>query len=566
MMSPLERAHKQLRQEKISLEIKVKKLEKENEQYKAGTFTPQEKLDLLKQLRDLGHQLKEVQDQRDGFKNALMNRENLHLRRTLKEYALTERCDQLMRELENAKDENKRIQKEADEKIHVLEDEVERLKNIINNNADNSGISTAKTPIGQKKRIPNSRPKTDRSIGGQPGHEKHQMDSFNEGEVDTIIDHDLSSCPFCGGGLIQTDAKIRDEEDYELKLVKKRHRFLVYTCMDCGKEVSVPIPKSLWGKNQYSGSIQALALALTNIGFSSFNRSKVMLNGFLKNQPNISEAYICKLQKRAGKKLMAFKNELSNYCCTLPILYWDDTVISINTTRSCMRFYGNESVALYTAHGAKNKVGIDEDGILAKLCSLTKVMHDHNKLNYNKEYSFLNLECNQHLQRDLQSLHDDSSHEWALNVKQLITDTIHERKLLIAEGKESFDDVDAFDRKLDEILLDADQQCASESNRYFTHDEENLITRIREYRENYFSWVRDFSLPTTNNISESALRGIKTHEKVSGQFQSVEYARYFANIRSYIETCSRNGINIFDALTRLMNDRPYTLTEILCGV
>ncbi len=29
-------------------------------------------------------------------------------------------------------------------------------------------------------------------------------------------------------------------------------------------------------------------------------------------------------------------------------------------------------------------------------------MHDHNKVNYNKEYSFSNIECNVHLLRDLQ--------------------------------------------------------------------------------------------------------------------------------------------------------------------
>jgi hypothetical protein len=50
---------------------------------------------------------------------------------------------------------------------------------------------------------------------------------------------------------------------------------------------------------------------------------------------------------------------------------------------------------------------------------------------------------------------------------------------------------------------------------------------------------------------------------VSGQFEAVEYARYFAKIRTYIETCARNGINEFDALLRLTQDNPFSLSEVL---
>lgn len=81
--------------------------------------------------------------------------------------------------------------------------------------------------------------------------------------------------------------------------------------------------------------------------------------------------------------------------------------------------------------------------------------------------------------------------------------------------------------------------------------------------ENYFSWLTDFTISVTNNVSERALRGVKSHMKVSGQFESVEAARYYARIRSYLETCRRNGVNEIDALSRLANGNPYTVEEIL---
>ena len=76
-------------------------------------------------------------------------------------------------------------------------------------------------------------------------------------------------------------------------------------------------------------------------------------------------------------------------------------------------------------------------------------------------------------------------------------------------------------------------------------------------------WVEDFSLPTTNNLSERALRGIKTKMKVSGQFESEEAAQNHAMIRSYLETCRRNNINEIVALRRLCEGNPFTLSEIL---
>ena len=100
-------------------------------------------------------------------------------------------------------------------------------------------------------------------------------------------------------------------------------------------------------------------------------------------------------------------------------------------------------------------------------------------------------------------------------------------------------------------------------NKYIEDEERKLLNRLYKYKENYFAWVRNFSLPTTNNLSERSLRGIKTKGKVSGQFLSEMNARYFARIRSYTETCYRSGISPYQALVRLMMGNPYTVEGLL---
>lgn len=50
--------------------------------------------------------------------------------------------------------------------------------------------------------------------------------------------------------------------------------------------------------------------------------------------------------------------------------------------------------------------------------------------------------------------------------------------------------------------------------------------------------------------------------KVSGQFQNIDRAIDYANIRSYIETCRIYGVNEYSSLSRLVEDNPYTLVEL----
>ena len=102
-----------------------------------------------------------------------------------------------------------------------------------------------------------------------------------------------------------------------------------------------------------------------------------------------------------------------------------------------------------------------------------------------------------------------------------------------------------------------------EEQKYYVSEEATLILRILDYKNEYLLWVYDFEIPFTNNLSERGLRGAKSKMKSAGQFWSEESAKWYARIKTYIETCSRNGVNEYNALLRLSIGKPYTLKEIL---
>lgn len=569
----LEQAYQLLKKQFHESQREVTKLTKELESFRKGEASEDAYKKHLSQIQGLNNKVSQYKGVAERYKSLYETEhkkaEALEDEKFKLELENLRLKDQVAYLMDDESKDSVAVSKDASAQINALKDEVARLTAQLNSNGTNAGIPTSKTKLDQKKVIPNSREKSGRSKGGQPGHTKHEMEQFRQNEVTDTIDHPLEQCPKCGShNIMETDnVTLKDELDYEVKVIKHRNRFAEYTCNDCGEKFRAPVG-SLVAQNQYGSVIQSMALSLMNLGFVSINRTRRILTGFSPDPVKISEGYLAKLQKRYSKKLNSFVNEVRNLIIGLPLIYWDDTVVFVCTSRACMRFYGNEKAALYTAHMHKDLDSLIEDSILPALSSGTKVMHDHNTVNYHEGFVFRNVECLQHLERDLQKIAEISGHKWAKELKELIQEMIHSRKSIIANGASAFPQ-DAARRYLDKVnqlLADGYKEYIADNSHYYSSDENALLNRLEHYKSNYFDWIKDFSIPTTNNLSERSLRFIKTKDKVSGQFQSIEYAKYFADIRTYLETCVRNGVNEFTALLRLTSGKPYTLSELSGGV
>lgn len=471
---------------------------------------------------------------------------------------------------EHMKDAYEQKLSEKDAIIKELSNKLAHMTAVAGHDGTNTGTSTAATPINKKKHIPNSRRGSGRIKGGQPGHERHAMEAFGASEITDIVPHELNLseeiCNRCGGEFVDTGMVIsKDEFDVVINVVKRRHEYHIYECADCGATVRRQIDSRLKEQNQYGSSMQAIALSLMVTGNVAINKVRMLINGMTNGLMNPSEGFICKLYKRAAQELGTFIADLRKLLITRALVYWDDTVIMIQTVRACMRFYGDETISYYTAHEHKDLNGLLEDDILTVLTSETTVMHDHNKVNYHERFCFCNIECSQHLERDLQKITDDNpGHTWAEKLKSHISKTINERKELIAEGKEGFtkEYIKKFKTRVKHLLKKGIEENQKSPNIYNAPFEKTVLIRIDEYMDNYFRWVEDFSLPTTDNLSERGLRSIKSHMKISGQFDSEKTAKYYAAVKTYVETCRKNKVNEMDALSRLCAGNPYTVAEI----
>lgn len=430
-----------------------------------------------------------------------------------------------------------------------------------------------------RKNIQNSREKTNRSIGGQTGHKKSSLPKFKDEEITKETIHKEHKCPYCGcKDLIITSFKERDEYNLKIIVEKVRHKIAVQKCSKCGKIIKCPIPDNLHADNQYGSSIQSLISILYNYGFIALNRIRYILSAITNGEVNPSEGYMVKLQKRASEKLKDFVFDACENLKKTKLLHWDDTVVHIaDKPKACFRGYSNTKIVLFKAHMAKDKAGINEDGILQNLSEDAIVVHDHLLLNYSDEYSYQNAECNAHINRKLKGISVNTQHNWSIEMEKLLKDTFNKRKAIIDNEvanrpnekldkyTSSFSETqikEIFD-KYDELLTLGFKEYKEFQHKYEYKNEENLLEFLRDFKENILFWVKDFNVPYTNNHLEQLIRMIKTKMKISYQFKSLEQAEYFANIRSYTETCGNFGINKAIALKRLFEGNPYSIGELL---
>ncbi len=83
----------------------------------------------------------------------------------------------------------------------------------------------------------------------------------------------------------------------------------------------------------------------------------------------------------------------------------------------------------------------------------------------------------------------------------------------------------------------------------------NLLERLRDFEQDVLLFMEVESIPFTNNQGENDLRMTKVQQKVSGCSRSMEGAKIFCRVRSYLSTCRKQGMTATQALTQLFQGK-----------
>lgn len=76
----------------------------------------------------------------------------------------------------------------------------------------------------------------------------------------------------------------------------------------------------------------------------------------------------------------------------------------------------------------------------------------------------------------------------------------------------------------------------------------NLLRRLRQHADAVLLFIRDLSVPFTNNLGERAVRMPKVKQKISGCFRTFDGAENFTVIRSCLDTLRKQGYGMLEVL------------------
>jgi len=83
-----------------------------------------------------------------------------------------------------------------------------------------------------------------------------------------------------------------------------------------------------------------------------------------------------------------------------------------------------------------------------------------------------------------------------------------------------------------------------------------LAERLAARKASVILFIKNFAVPFDNNQAERDIRMIKTKSKVSGCFRSIQGAKDYLKIMSYVGTAKKQKINPYEAIRQAILGTP----------
>lgn len=416
--------------------------------------------------------------------------------------------------------------------------------------------NSSKPPSGDNEGNKKKKGNSDKSQGGQVGHKGSTLGLVDNPDNVIPIKVDTNLLP---AGNYQ-DAGVERRQLFDIKISRVVTEYQAQILKnEQGKKFVAKFPDGVTQNAQYGASIKANAVYMSMFQLIPYDRVQLHFNEMY--DIPISTGSLFNFNKLAYHRLVQFEKVAKQQLFESNLIHADETSINVNGGRIWLHNASNNSWTLIEPHQKRGKVAMDEIGILPYFKGV--LCHDHWKPYYNYKDLSHSL-CNAHHLRELVRAHEQDNQNWAKEMHTLLTD------LNIAVDDEggllSPCEIERWQMKYRTLLDKADIECPAplpkvgegtkKRGRIARSKARNLLERLRNFEDDVLRFMKEKHVPFTNNQGERDIRMTKVQQKISGCFRSIEGAKIFCRIRSYLSTCQKNGVCIGQALECLMNGEP----------
>jgi transposase len=397
-----------------------------------------------------------------------------------------------------------------------------------------------------------------RSVGGQPGHPKHEREPFPPEQVSHFEEHTLDACPCCGGPVRRNGhfAQVVQQLDVQKPpLIITQHTSPEFWCDHCQRGYKASMPCSITRGGLAGPELTTLIAFMKGVCHASFSTIRTFLRDVV--GVTISRGELSKIIDKVGVALEGPYEELLLLLPNEDILNVDETSHSASGDRWWTWCFRAELYTLYHIDAHRwadvliDILGKKFKGILG--CDYFSAYR-----RYMRECGVRLQFCLAHLIRDvkfLTTLPDERDRRYGgdlraalkelfevFHQREQLADTVFQNRLQAAR-----------DRVL-RVGLTAPP----------TQHGQNMAKRFRKHGAAYFTFVTTPSVEPTNNLAEQAIRFVVIDRHITQGTRSDGGRRFCERIWTVIATCVQQGRSVYGFLRAVVqswfdNARPPSL-------
>lgn len=448
---------------------------------------------------------------------------------------------------------------ELEQQVARQNERIQKLEDQLAKNSQNSGKPPSSDGL-QKPKTRSLRRQSGKRKGGQKGHKGQTLKMVSNPHHREV--QPLTTCPHCTHDLSQVVAiehekrQLFDLPPIEIEVTE--YQAEIKHCPHCQQQAKAPFPEHITAPVQYGPRLKAQAVYLNQYQLLPWARTCEAFGDLYNHRP--TEAFLQASLQSCHDQIIPSLKEIKEKLKTAKVAHFDETGMRVVGKLHWVHVASTVSLTHYDVHERRGQIGMRAIGILPQF--IGRAIHDHFQ-SYGQFKNCLHGFCNAHHLRELQFITDQYQQSWAARMSQLLLDIktavarapTANRSLSPHQCKQFADSYEAI--LADGFTVNPVPGKTGKKGRPKQTPPKNLLDRLRKHQQQVLAFMYDFRVPFTNNLAERDVRMVKVKEKISGSFRTLDGAKTFCAIRSYISTVRKQGFNVLDALESAFYGNPF---------
>lgn len=413
------------------------------------------------------------------------------------------------------------------------------------------GFSKPPSPSRAERRAAKRKP------GKQPGTEGKHLAQV--AEPDEVQAHVPVACESCGADLAGAEVVSTERRQVfdlpEIRLRVTEHVVERRRCA-CGCETKAVFPPAVTAPACYGPGVRALAAYLAVHQHLPFDRMAQLFGDVLGQE--VSVGALAQMVAEAADATGPFLDHVQMLLREADAVHFDETGGRVSGRLHWVHSASTALLTLLDCHRRRGTPAMDDLGVIGEMGGIAI----HDGWRPYRRYDVLHALCNAHHLRELAAIGVVWDQGWANDLAALLVDAKTAVEAAQRAGRDHLDPATLHSirvryGKLIAKGIAANPEPHSGKRHGYNKKAHNLLLRLDHQRADVLRFCSDFRAPFDNNQAERDIRMVKLQQKISGSWRTLDGARDFCAIRSYVSTLRKNQRDILGGLRLLFDGHPW---------